>query len=182
MQSKSSSVSALILAGGKATRLGGIDKREIVVEGRTIFERQCEVLAGMPLLVSSPREIAGVTTLRDAVPDGGPLAGIAAGLAAARSEWLLVLAGDMPHMTRAVIDRLRARLADDIDAVGVRLAGMPEPLVCVLRVSVYLPIVQDHLARGMLKASRLLAEGARVAWLDETDTRPFFNVNAPGDL
>jgi molybdenum cofactor guanylyltransferase len=182
MSSKSSSVSALILAGGKATRLGGVDKRELVVEGRTIFERQRAVLDGLPLLVSSTREIAGVTTVRDSIVDGGPLAGIAAGLEAAQTPWLLVLAGDMPYVTRDVIDRLCARLADNIDAVGVRLAGLPEPLVCVLRVSVYLPIVQDRLARRALKASGLLADAPRVAWLDETDTRPFFNVNAPGDL
>jgi molybdenum cofactor guanylyltransferase len=182
MPSKSCSVSALILAGGKATRFGGIDKRELVVEGRTIFERQRETLAGLPLLVSSAKDIAGVTTVRDSVVDGGPLAGIAAGLAAARTTWLLVLAGDMPYVTREVIDRLCARLADDIDAVGVRLAGLPEPLVCVLRVSVYLPIVQDRLACRVLKASSLLTEAARVAWVDETDPRAFFNINAPADL
>ena len=185
MRSKSCSadVTALILAGGKATRLGGVDKREVVVEGRTIFARQTEVLAGLPLLVSSPRDIAGHDTVRDTVEDGGPLAGIAAGLAAARTAWLLVLAGDMPFITRDVIDRLLARAADDIDAVGVRTAGLPEPLVCVLRVSVYLPIVQDRLARRALKASRLLTEGAaRVAWLDEKDARPFANINAPADL
>ena len=176
-------VTALILAGGKATRLGGVDKRELVVEGRTIFERQLAVLAGFPILVSSARELPGVRTVRDTIADAGPLAGIAAGLAAAHTPWLLVLAGDMPYMTRAVIDRLLARAGDDVDAVGVRVGGLPEPLVCVLRVAVFLPLVQARLARGELKASRLLTEGpARVAWLDETDARAFFNVNVPADL
>jgi molybdenum cofactor guanylyltransferase len=176
-------VTALILAGGKATRMGGVDKRELIVDGRTIFERQVEALRGFDVLVSSPREIAGYTTVRDAVVDGGPLAGIAAGLAAARTPWLLVLAGDMPFITAAVIDRLVSRTADDIDAVGVRVAGLPEPLVCVLRVSVFLPLVQARLARRDLKASRLLSEGeSRVSWLDEDDARPFRNVNVPEDL
>ena len=175
-------VTALILAGGKATRLGGVDKRELVVEGRTIFERQLAVLP-FEILVSSSRDIPGHRTVRDAIADGGPLAGIAAGLAAARTTWLLVLAGDMPYITAAVIDRLVSRTADDIDAVGIRLAGQPEPLVCVLRVSVFLPLVQARLERGELKASRLLTEGeVRVAWLDEQDARPFFNVNVPTDL
>jgi molybdopterin-guanine dinucleotide biosynthesis protein A len=176
-------VAALILAGGKATRLGGVDKRELVIEGRTIFERQLEALPGLELLVSSPHDIPGHRTVRDAIPDGGPLAGIAAGLAAARTTWLLVLAGDMPYITAAFIDRLLSRTANDIDAVGVRLAGLPEPLVCLLRVSVYLPLVQARLERGDLKASRLLTEGeGRVAWLDEHDARAFFNVNVPTDL
>lgn len=175
-------VSALILAGGKATRMGGVDKRELVIEGRTIFERQLDTLGALPVLVSSPHDIEGFATVRDVVAGAGPLAGIAAGLAAATTPWLLVLAGDMPYITRDVIERLISRTADDIDAVGVRVAGLPEPLVCVLRVSVFLPLVQARLARGELKASRLLEEPVRVAWLDETDARPFFNVNEPDDL
>ena len=176
-------VTALILAGGKATRMGGVDKRELVVEGRTIFERQVEALAGHDILVSSSRDIAGFQTVRDTVEDGGPLAGIAAGLAAAKTRWLLVLAGDMPYITSAMVDRLVSRTSDDIDAVGVRIAGLPEPLVCVLRVSVFLPLVQARLARRDLKASRILTEGEnRVAWLDERDARAFFNVNVPEDV
>ncbi|MDQ3334864.1 MAG: molybdenum cofactor guanylyltransferase [Myxococcota bacterium] len=176
-------VAALILAGGKASRMGGVDKRELVVEGRTIFERQLEALAGFDILVSSPRDISGHRTVRDAISNGGPLAGIAAGLVATCTPWLLVLAGDMPYITSAVIGRLVSRTADDIDAVGIRLAGRPEPLVCVLRVSVFLPLVQARLERGDLKASRLLTEGeARVAWLDEHDARAFFNVNVATDL
>ena len=175
-------VSGLILAGGKATRMGGAEKHTLVVDGRTIFDRQVEALRGLEIIVSSPRDIPGHRTVRDALPDGGPLAGIAAGLAAARTTWMVVIACDMPYMTAPVIDRLIARTADDIDAVGVRVAGLVEPLVCVLRVSVYLPLVQARLARGDLKVSHLLTEGARVGWLDEEDARPFFNVNCPADL
>ena len=178
-------VTALILAGGKATRLGGVDKRELVVDGRTIFERQVELLrdAVAEIVVSSPKDIAGFRTVRDAITDGGPLAGIAAGLAGARTPWVLVLAGDMPYMTRAVIDRLISATSGDIDAVGIRIGGLPEPLVCVLSVSACLPAVQARLARGDLKASRLLTEGdLRVAWIDETDARAFGSVNVPADL
>jgi len=176
-------VSALILAGGKATRMGGVDKRELVVDGRTIFDRQLEALRACvaEILVSSPRDLAGFTTVRDPVDDGGPLAGIAAGLAAARTRWLLVLAGDMPHVTTALFERMVARTNDDIDAVGIRIDGLPEPLVCLLRVSVFLPLVQARLAARELKASRLLSEG-RVVWLDDVDRRVLRNVNVPDDL
>ena len=179
-------VTALILAGGKATRLGGVDKRELVVEGRTIFERQVAVLADRvaEIIVSSPKDIPGYRTVRDAVEDGGPLAGIAAGLTAARTPWLLVIAGDMPFLTPAVIDRLVSHTSDDmIDAIGVRLADLPEPLVCLLRVSSCTHVVQSRVAARALKASRLLTDGdLRVAWLDENDARAFFNVNVPEDL
>ncbi len=188
-------VSALILAGGKATRLGGVDKRELVIEGRTIFERQCAVLAPLvaEILVSSPRDVPGFRAVRDAVPDAGPLAGIAAGLAAATSPWLLVVAGDMPHLTTALIALLLGAsppVGSAVDAVGVRVGELPEPLLCVLRVAVARPVVEARLATGRLKASRLLTEGElRVAWIAEAalravdpGLRALFNVNVPADL
>src|SRR3979409_196295 len=91
-------VTALILAGGKATRLGGVDKRELVIGGRTIFERQVEALRPCvaEIVVVAPRPIAGCRPVAALVSDVGPLAGIAAGLAAVTTPWLFVIAGDMP--------------------------------------------------------------------------------------
>jgi len=185
-------VSALVLAGGKATRLGGVDKRELVVEGRTIFDRQREVLAPRvaEILVSSPREVPGYRTVADAAPGGGPLAGIAAGLAAAATPWLLVVAGDMPYVTGALIDLVLAHGEDEVDAVGIRVGGLPEPLLCLLRVAAARPAAWARLAGARLKASRLLTDGdLRVAWIPEPalraldpSLRSLFNVNEPGDL
>ncbi|HSK04043.1 MAG TPA: molybdenum cofactor guanylyltransferase [Kofleriaceae bacterium] len=183
---------ALILAGGRATRLGGVDKRELVVEGRTIFARQCEVLAPRvaEILVSSPREIPGYRTVADTVPGAGPLAGIAAGLAAAATPWLLVVAGDMPYVSGALIELLRSHAGDGVDAVGIRIGELPEPLVCMLRVAAARPVVAARLAAARLKASRLLTDGElHVAWIAEPalraidpTLRALFNVNEPGDL
>ncbi len=185
-------VSALILAGGKATRLGGIDKSSLVVDGETIFARQVAVLTPRvaEILVSSPRPIAGYRTVADAVPDGGPLAGIAAGLGIARTEWLLVLAGDMPRITGPVIDLLLSACRTDVDAVGVRIGDLYEPLVSVLRVATALPMVRARLAAQLYSAQRLLTDGdLRVHWLDEAALRAvdpalraLTNVNSPKDL
>ncbi len=200
-------VSALILAGGKATRFGGIAKHELVIDGETIFARQVRVLAPRvaEVLVSAPRDVAGYRTVRDATPGIGPLAGIAAGLAACRTSWLLVLAGDMPHITGALIDLLLCDLCASVvppsgrtnhrdteaakteagagyDAVGIRLAGLPEPLVCVLHRDV-LPVVERRIAAGDYKASRLLTDaGLRVHWIDDADPAALRNVNSPEDL
>jgi molybdopterin-guanine dinucleotide biosynthesis protein A len=185
-------VTALILAGGRATRLGGVDKRELVVAGRTIFDRQVEVLRPRTgaLLVSSPRALPGFDTVADTVADAGPLAGIAAGLAAATTPWLLVVAGDMPYITGALVDLLLARRSDAVDAVGIRVGELPEPLCCVLRCAACAPVVAGCLAAGRRKASRLLTdEGLRVAWIEEAELRAIdpalrvlWNVNVPADL
>lgn len=185
-------VSALILAGGRATRLGGVDKRTLVVEGATIFARQCAVLAPCvhEILVSAGTDVDGHRTVRDAVPGAGPLAGIAAGLAAAATPWLLVVAGDMPYLARELVELMLARIGDDRDAVGIRIGGLPEPLVCALRVAPARACVDRRLARGAYRASGLLVEeGMRVAWVEEAEVRGIDpelrvlrNVNEPGDL
>lgn len=183
---------ALILAGGRATRLGGVDKRELVVDGRTIFARQCEVLLPRvaEIIVSSPRPAPGYRTVADAVGGAGPLGGIAAGLAAATTPWLIVIAGDMPHVTGPLIELMLAHATAEVDGVGLRAGGLPEPLLCVLRCAAARPVVEARLASGRLKASRLLTDGElRVAWLDEPalraidpGLRALFNINEPADL
>jgi molybdenum cofactor guanylyltransferase len=185
-------VTALILAGGKATRLGGVDKRALVVEGRTIFERQVDALRPCvaEIIVSSPREVPGYRTVVDPVPDVGPLAGIAAGLAAATTPWLFVLAGDMPHVHRAFIDVVLSHAGAEADAVGIRIGSLPEPLCTMLRVAVWRPIVTARIASRRLKASWLLTdEEVHVRWIEEPELRAIdptlralYNVNVPEDL
>lgn len=184
-------VSALILAGGKATRLGGVDKRELVIHGRTIFARQCEVLGTLvaEIIVSSPHDIAGYRTVRDAVAGAGPLAGIAAGLAASTTPWLLVVAGDMPFLSTSLIELMLDATRDDVDAVGVRVAGLPEPLFSVVHVRAR-TAVERRISSGRYKASGLLTdEGLRVHWIEDAavraidpELRGLFNVNEPDDL
>jgi molybdopterin-guanine dinucleotide biosynthesis protein A len=185
-------VTALILAGGKATRLGGVDKHALVIEGQTILERQALVLRPRvaEILVSSGRSIAGFRTVADAVPDLGPLGGIAAGLAAATTTWLFVVAGDMPHIHRALVECVLSRADGEADAVGIRIGGLPEPLCTALRVEVWRPIVAARITARRLKASALLTdEEVRVRWIEEAEVREIdpmlralHNVNAPADL
>lgn len=189
MTSKRSSsdraVSALILAGGRATRMGGIDKRSLVIDGLTIFERQCAVLAPRvaEILVSARTPVPGFRTVADAVTGQGPLGGIAAGLAAATTPWVLVVAGDMPFLSGDLIDALLAAATPEVDAVGIRVAGLPEPLLCMLEVAAAAPSVARRLAEGRRKASRLLDDGElRVAWIDDPDPAALRNINTPDDL
>lgn len=190
----SSDVAALILAGGKATRFGGLAKHELVISvpadkrgtmraGRTILEHQVAVLAPRvaEILVSAPSDVAGFRTVRDAAGEG-PLAGIAAGLAASAQPWLLVLAGDMPFITPQLIDALLAARAPELDAVGLQVAGLPEPLCCLLHVRTR-ATVDRRLAARRFKASGLLTdEGLTVRWLTDADPEALRNLNSPADM
>jgi molybdopterin-guanine dinucleotide biosynthesis protein A len=183
-------LSALILAGGRATRFGGVAKHELVIEGRTIFARQVAVLASLvDEIIVSGADVPGYRTVADAVAGAGPLAGIAAGLAAARTEWLLVIAGDMPHIHAPVVELIASKIDPMIDAVGIRIGELPEPLLCALRCSIR-DVVERRIAAGQRKASRLLTDGElRVCWIEEPElraidpeARALFNVNAPTDM
>jgi molybdopterin-guanine dinucleotide biosynthesis protein A len=177
-------VSALILAGGKATRLGGVVKHELVIAGETIFARQLRVLAPRvaEVLAASPREILGVRTVKDPIEGAGPLAGIAAGLSAARTPWLIVVAGDMPYLTGDVVDALLAARRADVDAVCARAGGLAEPLLCVLHARVH-AVLARRLAAAQYKASGLFTEeDLAVAWVDVADPGALHNINSPEDL
>jgi molybdopterin-guanine dinucleotide biosynthesis protein A len=205
-------VAALILAGGKATRFGGIAKHELVIDGETILARQVRVLAPrVAEILVSGATITGYRSVHDAHEGVGPLAGIAAGLAAidsaaiaapvadandtprsngdaitgsrdAAPRWLLVVAGDMPYLTGELIDAMLALRGDGVDAVGVRVCGLPEPLLCLLHVCVR-DVVEARVAAHRFKASGLLTdEPLRVRWLDDPDPHALVNINSPSDL
>jgi len=163
--------------------MGGVAKHEIIVEGETIFARQRAVLAPrVAEIIVSGAAIEGHRTVHDAIEGAGPLAGIAAGLAAATTPWLLVVAGDMPYLTGELVDRMLAARRDDLDAVGVRARDLPEPLLCLLHARVG-AVVERRLAASRLKASGLLTdEGLAVAWLHVSDPRALVNINSPADL
>ena len=184
-------VTALILAGGKATRMGGVPKHELVIDGASIFERQVRVLAPrvQEIVVATAGDIAGYRCVRDVVPDAGPLAGIAAGLEAMRTPWLLVVAGDMPYLSGAVVDLMLGAASELDQAVAFRIGGLPEPLVCMLSARAA-PAVQRRLAAGRNKVAGLFTEEQlAVRWIEEPAVRAvdpklqaFVNVNEPADL
>src|SRR6267378_6945488 len=98
-------LTAAILAGGQATRFGGRDKGALVVDGRTIFDRQVAELSQIAreiLLVGSPSpETRGpaVTPIADLMPGCGPLGGLHAALTAAKNHVVIVVACDMPYVS-----------------------------------------------------------------------------------
>lgn len=114
--------SALLLAGGRSTRMGR-DKALLPhpVSGLPLLAHQAALLRSLPgcaeLLLSAPADrgyaldgpLAGARLVADAAPDCGPLAGLAAGLSAATQPRLLVLAVDLPFVAADLLVRLLPR-------------------------------------------------------------------------
>ncbi|GAA4832723.1 molybdenum cofactor guanylyltransferase [Saccharopolyspora rosea] len=135
---------AVVLAGGSARRLGGVDKLLLPVAGRTLLQSALDAVSGADpvVAVGPPRAVdAPVVWTREDPPGGGPLAGIDAGLRAlpATTSLVAVLAGDHPDVTATTVARLRAAVADAPRAVGAVLTdGVPQWLVGVWRVDALL--------------------------------------------
>ena len=185
-------VTACILAGGRARRMGGAVKPLLIVDGDTILARQCAVLVPrvreVIVAVATPgAALGGLRAMIDPIADAGPLAGVVAALAAIDTPWLLAVAGDMPSLAPAVIELLLAAATDEVDAVAARIGGWPEPLCALWHRRCHAALAARLSAGDYKVAAALTAQ--RVAWLDEAAVRAvdpalatFTNVNRPEEL
>ncbi|MEU7824110.1 NTP transferase domain-containing protein [Catellatospora sp. NPDC049133] len=125
------SYAALVLAGGAARRMGGVAKPLLPVGGVPMLRRVLGAAAdARALVVVGPPELAaelpsGAVLTREDPPGGGPVAAIAAGAAVlpADAERVLVVAADLPFLTREAVAALLAVDADVVmftDADGRR--------------------------------------------------------------
>jgi molybdopterin-guanine dinucleotide biosynthesis protein A len=107
---------AVVLAGGKAARLGGQAKPQLQVGGRTMLAAVLAAVADADhrIVVGPPQPMPpDVRRVREQPPGGGPVAALRAGLAEVTTDVVALLAGDLPFLTAALVADLRARLTDD---------------------------------------------------------------------
>lgn len=107
---------AVVLAGGRAARLGGQAKPQLVVGGRAMLATVLEAVsdAADRVVVGPDQPVPpDVLLVREHPPGGGPVAALRAGLAEVDTDVVAVLAGDLPFLTARLIADLRTRLAKD---------------------------------------------------------------------
>jgi len=165
-------IGAIVLAGGTATRLGGTDKLAVAVGGRPVLDRVLGALAGdCPAVVVGPPRATSrpVHFVREQPPGGGPVAGLAAGLAAADTELIYLLAGDLPFVTPTALAALAAALSSYDGVMAIDDAGRAQPLLSVWRTDALRRAVPAEPAGAPLL--RTLA-GLEVASLPMTEHPP----------
>lgn len=129
----------IVLAGGRASRMGGVDKPGLVVGGRSMLETALAAAgSGRTVVVGPPRPelAASILQTREPEPGSGPVAAIAAGVAALGAEvtaQVVVLAADMPFLTPAVIGELLQQSADFDAVFAADGNGRPQYLIGVWR-------------------------------------------------
>ncbi|MEN9905253.1 MAG: molybdenum cofactor guanylyltransferase [Pseudomonadota bacterium] len=195
-------VDALVLAGGRATRMGGVDKGLQPLNGHPLVHhaivrlqrQQGERLRG--LMINANRNLEtyralGLPVWPDALSDfPGPLAGFLAGLDHGQSPWLLTVPCDTP---RFPLDLL-ARLAQAAEHEGADLA-LPlgrdddgrlrrQPVFCLMKRELR-ESLHDYLLRGGRKIDDWIASQRHVAVafdLPGDDPQAFYNANTLAEL
>lgn len=100
---------AVVVAGGGARRLGGVDKPLLDVGGRSLLDRVLSACAAArrTYVVGPPRTVyREVTWLQEEPPGSGPAAALAAGVLASDRPWVLALAADLPFLNESAVHSL----------------------------------------------------------------------------
>jgi molybdopterin-guanine dinucleotide biosynthesis protein A len=115
-------VDALILAGGRSSRLGHSDKRKLQIAGKSLLDGAIDAVRAVgarQVIVVGDEGADGVPAVREEPPFAGPVAAIAAGLGAldGDADAVIVIACDMPAVTAAVGELVTAFAGDGAIAV-----------------------------------------------------------------
>ena len=159
---------AVVLAGGRGSRLGGLSKPDLSIGGRRLIDIAVTAVgrAERIVVVGDVEVPPGVLKTREKPAYGGPVAGLAAGLAllAAPAPWIVVLASDLPDAEAAVEVLLRNDPPEDCDGVCLLDAdGRLQWLLGVYRAKVLVRRVAD---RGDITALYRLLEPLKLVGID----------------
>ncbi|KRD39720.1 hypothetical protein ASE35_05160 [Lysobacter sp. Root916] len=173
-----------LLAGGRATRLGGLDKAWLERDGvpQVLYLTQRYAAQTSATLISANRDLDrytahGLRAVPDPHPDLGPLGGLEALAAATATPWLFTLPVDALNPPDDLLARLAA--AGPHGACAIDDDGL-QPLFALWHVDSLRPTLREALAQGRLAVQRLQTDlgMARV----RCDGLRFGNLNTHDDL
>ena len=195
-------VTGIVLAGGRGSRMGGVDKGLQKFQGTALaltalmrLQVQCA-----EVMINANRNLGAYESLGVPVwPDGlsdfaGPLAGFLVGLEHAQTPYVLTVPCDSPRFPLDLCPRLGQALVDEDAELAMAVGAerndqgetvwRPQPVFCLLRASLLESLVRFTHGGGR-KIDAWTAQH-RCAWVafDQTtdDPRAFANVNTLGDL
>lgn len=169
----------------------GADKAFLVFDGKTLLERTCNVVretCGDATIIGDPAKFANYgTAIADVFPGCGPLAGIHAGLLQSRADLNLMVAVDMPFVSRELLSFLigTAEVCEAIATVP-RTKGGLQPLCAVYRRE-FVTIAEKALHAGKYKIDAAFT-GLALRVIEEPELsaagiseKSFFNMNTPDE-
>ena len=183
-------VSSIILAGGRATRMGGVDKGLVVLQQEALTAHVIARLKSQvdEIFISANREIEtyktfGYPVLQDANADFiGPLAGFFLGLQNAQYDYVLTVPCDSPLLPLDLAERLLSGMS--ASGADIAVASSDEnshPVFCLMKKSM-LPSLLAYIERGERKVSAW-QKSQQLVEVDFSDcSEAFANLNTFDDL
>ena len=173
----------VVLAGGRGSRLGGLAKGLIRLRsGETVVETLLRLARG-PALVSTNHpewyERLDVPLIADLVPDKGAPGGVVTGLAVSATDWVTIVACDMPFVTESMLTTLHGRRHAGVDVVCFTRAGQLEPLVGVYRRELcfdWAPRLDGN------PSLRELVSSVRLDTVESDEPSRLISLNSPDDF
>jgi molybdopterin-guanine dinucleotide biosynthesis protein A len=186
-------ITGLVLAGGRGSRMGGLDKGLQRHAGQPLALHALRRLAPQvgPLMINANRNLEvyaamGVPVHADVLPDfAGPLAGLLTGLMHCQTPWLVTVPCDSPQFPTDLVTRLAAAAAAaeaDIAMAATWEDGelRHQPVFSLLRREL-LPSLQAYLDAGQRKIDRWTGS-QRCTLLRFDEVEAFANANTPEEL
>ena len=182
-------VTGVILAGGRATRMGGVDKGLVQIGGRPMIAWVVDTLRSQVadvLINANPNHDSYRGFGCDVVDDGdsefrGPLAGMVSGMRAARTPYIAVVPCDSPLLHGSLVQRLHdAARASGAPIAAAHDGGRLQPVFALLSCEL-LDDLAGYLDDGERKIDRWYARHGYES-VDFSDVaESFANINAPDD-
>ena len=183
-------ISTIILAGGRATRMGCVDKGLISLKNKPLIQHVISRLQPQTneILINANREIAqyeafGLPVLQDENAEFlGPLAGICLGLKHAKHEFVLSVPCDSPLLPLDLAARLYNGMLESLADIAVASSGGDvHPVFCLMKKSV-LPSLLAYIVSGERKVSAW-QKSLNYIEVDFSDnSQAFTNLNTFDDL
>ncbi len=183
-------ITGLVLAGGRGTRMGEIDKGLQLFRGMPMVEHVLQRLAPQvnELLINANRNIAcyrafGYPVVADSI-DGfaGPLAGLYAGMQAATHSLIVTAPCDSPFLPANLVIRMHAALtAQQADVAVAKTGSQVHPVFCLTRCDLA-PHLQQFLASGQRKIDKWYATLTTAEVAFDGEETAFANINTIQEL
>lgn len=124
---------AIVLSGGRGSRLGGVDKATLELDGATLMARALSAVAGAHrVVVVGEADAPSAVVVQEEPRFAGPAAGVGVGLAEVTSPYVLLAAVDQPFLADAIPLLIKAVTGDGVIAVDAD--GHRQHLMSVIHV------------------------------------------------
>ncbi|MDY1039119.1 molybdenum cofactor guanylyltransferase MobA [Lelliottia sp. CFBP8978] len=181
-------ITGVVLAGGRATRMGGKDKGLQELNGKQLWQYVADTLSGQVnrIAISANRHIdiyqqSGYPVLQDNLSDyPGPLAGILSVMKHSDGEWFLFCPCDTPFIPACLAERL-LRQRQDAPVVWVHDGERDHPTIALIN-RILIPRLEAYLASGERRVMIFMRQvgGHAVSFNDLKSA--FININTTEDL